>query len=71
MQSPSLHRVSSHLHVGDLAVGDKDARVLELAELGLLVLDEVGADETAVDLHALSEVDLVRQRLKIKWSSTD
>ena len=36
------------LHVRDLAVGDEDTRRLELAQLGLLRLDEVRRDEPAV-----------------------
>mmetsp|Transcript_61786 Transcript_61786/g.163792 ORF Transcript_61786/g.163792 Transcript_61786/m.163792 type:complete len:642 (+) Transcript_61786:81-2006(+) len=53
------------VHILDLAVGDEDLGVGELARLQLLVLHKVRRDVPAVDLHPLGEVDLVHQRLAI------
>ena len=48
----------------DLVVGHENFRVHELAELALLVVDEVRAYITSVDGQALRELDLVVQRLR-------
>mmetsp|Transcript_653 Transcript_653/g.1801 ORF Transcript_653/g.1801 Transcript_653/m.1801 type:complete len:467 (-) Transcript_653:527-1927(-) len=52
-------------HVGELAVRDQDARLVQLRALRLLVLDEVGRRVATVDLHPLGEVDLVGQHLPV------
>ncbi len=53
------------MHVADLLLGDEDVRVLEDGRHLLRVGHEVGADEAAVELHALDHVErgLGRARL--------
>ena len=51
--------------VGDLLVVQQDEGVFEFRLLGLLLVDEVGGEVAAVELHALDDVELVVQGLAL------
>jgi len=51
--------------VGDLLVEQQDERVLEDRDLLVRVVDEVGRQVAAVELHAFDDVQLVVQRLAV------
>ena len=51
--------------VGDLLVVQEDERVLEDGDLAVRVVDEVGRQVAAVELHALDDVELVLERLAV------
>ncbi len=51
--------------VGDLLVVQEDERVLEDGDLAIRVVDEVGRQVAAVELHAFDDVELVVERLAV------
>lgn len=53
------------VEVGHFVFGDEDERTFELYTLAFLVVDEVGRDEAAIELHAFDELDLVLQSLAL------
>jgi hypothetical protein len=59
------NRLQHRKHVADIAdflVVQKDERILELNALALLVVDEIRREITAIELHALDDVELVLER---------
>mmetsp|Transcript_24962 Transcript_24962/g.43105 ORF Transcript_24962/g.43105 Transcript_24962/m.43105 type:complete len:411 (+) Transcript_24962:646-1878(+) len=54
------------LEPGHLLLVQHDERVLQLTFLGLVVRDEVGGDVTAIELHALDDLELVVQCFAVR-----
>lgn len=61
----SLKRGDDVLDSGDLLLRQQDQRLLKLDLLGLGISDEVGRDETAVELHALGNLELIINGLSL------
>lgn len=55
------------VEIGDLVLRDKDEGTLELHLLALLVVDEIGRNKTAVELHPLHKLYLVLQGLALTY----